>query len=108
VLRPALLGRRGSAGRKLSRIGRRPTRALRPNANQVLESGPRLGRLSCQGSESWETLRVLHPLAFWMHETSPGVGLFKEKDLQRELTRILPAVRGGTWTSSAVGPWEVW
>lgn len=35
-----------------------------------------------------ETLRVLQPLALWMHETSPGVGLVKERDLHRELERI--------------------
>ncbi len=35
-----------------------------------------------------ETLKVLAPLALWMHETSPGVGLVKEWDLHRELERI--------------------
>jgi formylglycine-generating enzyme required for sulfatase activity/energy-coupling factor transporter ATP-binding protein EcfA2 len=35
-----------------------------------------------------ETLRVLRPLALWMHETSPGVGLVKEVGIQRELERI--------------------
>jgi formylglycine-generating enzyme required for sulfatase activity/energy-coupling factor transporter ATP-binding protein EcfA2 len=40
-----------------------------------------------------ETLRVLQPLALWMHETSPGVGLVKEGDLNRELERIF-AERG--------------
>jgi formylglycine-generating enzyme required for sulfatase activity len=35
-----------------------------------------------------ETLRILQPLALWMHETSPGVGLVKEGDLHRELERI--------------------
>jgi formylglycine-generating enzyme required for sulfatase activity len=34
------------------------------------------------------TLKVLAPLALWMHETSPGVGLVKEWDLLRELERI--------------------
>ncbi|MFY9824685.1 MAG: SUMF1/EgtB/PvdO family nonheme iron enzyme [Thermoanaerobaculia bacterium] len=32
-----------------------------------------------------ETLKVLAPLALWMHETSPGVGLVKEWDLHRQL-----------------------
>ncbi|HEY0554307.1 MAG TPA: SUMF1/EgtB/PvdO family nonheme iron enzyme, partial [Thermoanaerobaculia bacterium] len=36
-----------------------------------------------------DTLRILQPLALWMHETSPGVGLVKEGDLHRELQRIL-------------------
>jgi formylglycine-generating enzyme required for sulfatase activity len=35
-----------------------------------------------------ETLKVLAPLALWMHETSPGVGLVKEWDLHQELERI--------------------
>jgi formylglycine-generating enzyme required for sulfatase activity len=36
-----------------------------------------------------ETLKVLAPLALWMHRTSPGVGLVKEGDLHRELEAIL-------------------
>jgi formylglycine-generating enzyme required for sulfatase activity/energy-coupling factor transporter ATP-binding protein EcfA2 len=35
-----------------------------------------------------DTLRILQPLALWMHETSPGIGVVKEKDLLRELQRI--------------------
>lgn len=35
-----------------------------------------------------ETLKVLAPLALWMHETSPVVGLVKEWDLHQELERI--------------------
>ena len=35
-----------------------------------------------------DTLRVLRPLALWMHKTSPGVGLVKEGELHRELERI--------------------
>ncbi|HEX3530535.1 MAG TPA: SUMF1/EgtB/PvdO family nonheme iron enzyme [Thermoanaerobaculia bacterium] len=35
-----------------------------------------------------EILKVLAPLALWMHETSPGVGLVKEWDLHQELERI--------------------
>lgn len=35
-----------------------------------------------------ETLKVLAPLALWMHETSPGVGLVKEWDLHQKLERI--------------------
>jgi formylglycine-generating enzyme required for sulfatase activity len=34
------------------------------------------------------TLKVLAPLALWMHVTSPGVGLVREWDLHRELRRI--------------------
>ena len=35
-----------------------------------------------------QTLRILAPLALWMHEISPGVGLVKQMDLQRKLIRI--------------------
>jgi formylglycine-generating enzyme required for sulfatase activity len=35
-----------------------------------------------------DTLRILQPLALWMHETSPGVGLVKEGDLHRQLEAI--------------------
>ena len=35
-----------------------------------------------------ETLKILPPLALWMHRTSPGVGLVREGDLLRELERI--------------------
>lgn len=48
---------------------------------------------SLDGPWDWDldllaTLRILQPLALWMHETSPGVGLVKEGDLLRELGRI--------------------
>jgi len=35
-----------------------------------------------------DTLRVLAPLALWMHRNSPGVGLVKEGELRAELERI--------------------
>lgn len=35
-----------------------------------------------------ETTRVLAPLALWMHETSPSVGLVKREDLRRNLEEI--------------------
>ncbi len=35
-----------------------------------------------------ETMRVLAPLALWMHETSPGVGLVKREAMQRVLEEI--------------------
>jgi formylglycine-generating enzyme required for sulfatase activity len=35
-----------------------------------------------------ETIRVLAPLALWMHETSPGVGLVKREALKRRLVEI--------------------
>ena len=34
------------------------------------------------------TLPILAPLALWMHETSPGVGLVKREAMRRELERI--------------------
>ncbi len=35
-----------------------------------------------------ETIRILAPLALWMHEKSPGKGLVKKAELQRELQNI--------------------
>jgi formylglycine-generating enzyme required for sulfatase activity len=35
-----------------------------------------------------ETLRVLAPLALWMHESSPGVGLVKREKMRRKLIDI--------------------
>ncbi len=35
-----------------------------------------------------ETVRVLAPLALWMHETSPGVGLVKREEMRRRLEQI--------------------
>lgn len=35
-----------------------------------------------------ETLRVLAPLALWMHESSPGVGLVKREKVRRKLVEI--------------------
>jgi hypothetical protein len=35
-----------------------------------------------------ETLRVLAPLALWMHESSPGVGLVKREKVRRKLIEI--------------------
>lgn len=43
-----------------------------------------------------ETLKVLAPLALWMHQISPGVGLVKEWDLHLELERIYREERGST------------
>ncbi len=34
------------------------------------------------------TVRLLAPLALWMHTINPGVGLVKREDLQRELRRL--------------------
>ena len=38
-----------------------------------------------------ETVRVLAPLALWMHETSPGLGLAKREDMRRKLEEIYAA-----------------
>jgi len=48
-----------------------------------------LGRPLTGDLDVVETWKVLAPLALWMHQTSPGVGLVKRGDLQRELERIL-------------------
>ena len=38
-----------------------------------------------------ETVRVLAPLALWMHETSPGLGLVKREEALRQLEQIYAA-----------------
>lgn len=49
-----------------------------------------------------ETMKVLEPLALWMHEVSPGVGLVKEGELQRKLESLC-AGRGHADPAHAAG-----
>ncbi|RMF43778.1 MAG: NACHT domain-containing protein, partial [Deltaproteobacteria bacterium] len=47
-----------------------------------------LGKRQAHDLDVVETVRVLAPLALWMHETSPGKGLVKEGAMRRQLTQI--------------------
>jgi formylglycine-generating enzyme required for sulfatase activity len=47
-----------------------------------------LGRPPTRDLDVVETVRILAPLALWMHQVSPGVGLAKQGDLQRKLKEI--------------------
>ncbi|TKJ29986.1 MAG: hypothetical protein CEE40_06785 [Chloroflexi bacterium B3_Chlor] len=47
-----------------------------------------LGRPPARDLDVVETLRILAPLALWMHEVSPGVGLVKQQDVSRKLAEI--------------------
>lgn len=47
-----------------------------------------LGRPPARDLDVVETVRVLAPLALWMHHVNPGVGLVKQHDLQRRLEAI--------------------
>jgi predicted NACHT family NTPase len=47
-----------------------------------------LGRPPTRDLDVLETLKVLAPLALWMHEVSPGVGLADRYDLLQKLTQI--------------------
>ncbi len=47
-----------------------------------------LGRPLSRDLDVVETMRVLAPLALWMHKTSPGVGLVKREDMRRKLVQI--------------------
>ncbi|MCB9150927.1 MAG: SUMF1/EgtB/PvdO family nonheme iron enzyme [Caldilineaceae bacterium] len=47
-----------------------------------------LDRRAARDLDVVETQRVLAPLALWMHETSPGVGLVKREDVRRKLVEI--------------------
>jgi formylglycine-generating enzyme required for sulfatase activity len=54
-----------------------------------------LGRPPTRNLDAVQTMRVLAPLAMWMHEVNPGVGLVKREDLRRKLIDIY-AERGET------------
>jgi formylglycine-generating enzyme required for sulfatase activity len=47
-----------------------------------------LGRPASRDLDVVETMRVLAPLALWMHQASPGVGLVKREALHRHLETI--------------------
>lgn len=47
-----------------------------------------LGRAPTRDLDVVETVKVLAPLALWMHTVSPGVGLVKTGELQEELQRL--------------------
>ena len=47
-----------------------------------------LGRPPSRDLDPVQTVKVLAPLALWMHETSPGVGLVKREALRRELEAL--------------------
>ncbi len=47
-----------------------------------------LDRPYATGLDLVETVNVLAPLALWMHETSPGVGLVRKADILNRLTEI--------------------
>jgi hypothetical protein len=55
------------------------------NWNQARSLG---GRGDSQRLEVRDTLRILAPLALWMHRTSPGVGLVKEGEIYRHLEQL--------------------
>ncbi len=46
------------------------------------------GRAPGRDLDEVQTTRVLAPLALWMHEVSPGIGLVKQQDLRRKLQEI--------------------
>ena len=50
-----------------------------------------LGRPPSRDLDVVETVRVLAPLALWMHEESPGAGVVKREDLRRHLEGIFAA-----------------
>ncbi len=47
-----------------------------------------LGRPPTRDLDVVETIKVLSPLALWMHEVNPGVGLVKQTDLVQRLEAI--------------------
>jgi len=51
------------------------------------------GRAPGRDLDEIQTIRILAPLALWMHQTNPGVGLTKREDLHRKLGQLF-AERG--------------
>ena len=47
-----------------------------------------LGRPPSRDLDPVQTVKILAPLALWMHETNPGVGLVKQADLCRRLKTV--------------------
>jgi formylglycine-generating enzyme required for sulfatase activity len=47
-----------------------------------------LGRPPARDLDVVETVRILAPLALWMHEVNPGVGLVKQRELMQQLEAI--------------------
>lgn len=47
-----------------------------------------LGRPPTRDLDVVETVRILAPLALWMHQVSPGAGLVKQGELRRKLVEI--------------------
>jgi len=47
-----------------------------------------LGRPPARDLDVVQTVRILAPLALWMHEKSPGVGLVKQEEVRRKLAEI--------------------
>jgi len=47
-----------------------------------------LGRPPTRDLDVAQTLRILAPLALWMHEANPGAGLVKREDLRRRLEAV--------------------
>ena len=58
------------------------------------------GRAPGRDLDEVQTVRILAPLAQWMHEVSPGVGLVKREDLSRKLEELFTE-RGDASPSSA-------
>ena len=47
-----------------------------------------LGRPPTRDLDVVQTVRILAPLALWMHEVNPGLGLVKREELRRRLTAV--------------------
>ncbi|MDW8319680.1 MAG: NACHT domain-containing protein, partial [Anaerolineae bacterium] len=52
-----------------------------------------LGRAPAYSPDVKQVRKVLAPLALWMHETSPGIGLVKEPAMRRKLAEIYAAAQ---------------
>ncbi len=59
------------------------------------------GRSAGRDLDELQTVSILAPLALWMHEISPGVGLVKREDLGRKLEELFKEQGNPSPTSAA-------
>jgi formylglycine-generating enzyme required for sulfatase activity len=60
-----------------------------------------LGRAPTRDLDVVQTVRVLAPLALWMHEENPGVGLVKREALRRRLEALFAEQQGADAEAAA-------
>lgn len=60
------------------------------------------GRAPGRDLDEVQTVRILAPLALWMHEVNPGIGLVKREDLRRKLEELFSERGDGNSQAAAI------